>query len=591
MSTDIRLCSKCREIDFESLFYVPLDADESDDVRQRLGRWMSYNSSLLGSMASVVKWMDSCDLCAFVVETACHATWGLGYIRGRSVDGDGTSDVSDTDDDETRNERSSPVLSDETSPDLSASETMGAMAVSRKAARSREYADGVDNIYPELSNDQEDTASQGEGGAETITIHINNQPFELFLRDERPIMCNLSRAEFARLRQACWKGQRVDELSICKLAVNFNYGKKDIDVIDLHVCVDKTAGLPVKGTGREMDDLVDLSRVKGWIETCRSRHGDTCERPSWLGNMESVPGLRMIDVVGKNIVSAPPGCRYLALSYVWGQRLLSTKTAATPGQNLALTALKSNIARLGEEGGLACLALPQTIRDAMELTERLGERYLWVDALCIVQDDIEDVQRQTAVMDSVFSGAVLTIAATAGNDANHGLPGLTPGSRSNMRRKIHLTESLSLLSLANHSQEPAVWGNRGWTFQEQLLSRRILFFENNLVSWKCDVEAWDEETICELEKPEAHFYSFSVGFGGLPRTKNRFWLRQLNRYVRNYTARTLSYGSDILPAFQGVMRRYEATTGERLHWGLAYREVAIGNSLMWFTMLWGAEGF
>lgn len=120
--------------------------------------------------------------------------------------------------------------------------------------------------------------------------------------------------------------------------------------------------------------------------------------------MEPVGGIRVIDVIRKNIVPAPPGCRYLALSYVWGKPLLHQKTTATTRK-----ALKSNVAELSKEGGLACLELPRTIRNAMTLTEELEEQYLWVDALCIVQDDVEDVQRQTAAMDSIYAGASLTI--------------------------------------------------------------------------------------------------------------------------------------------------------------------------------------
>ena len=66
-------------------------------------------------------------------------------------------------------------------------------------------------------------------------------------------------------------------------------------------------------------------------------------------------------------------------------------------------------------------------------------------------------------------------------------------------------------------------------------------------------------------------------------TGHRFSLWKLDSYVNNYTGRTLSYGSDTLPAFQGVMHRYEAMTGERLYWGLSYKIVDMGNSLMWET--------
>lgn len=229
---------------------------------------------------------------------------------------------------------------------------------------------------------------------------------------------------------------------------------------------------------------------------------------------------------------------------------------------------------------MATLDLPQTIQDAITLTERLGERYLWVDALCIVQDDLEDLQRQTAAMDSVFSGATLTIAAAAGDDSNHGLPGLRAGSGRKTRRKIRVTENLSLLSTAEDELRRSSWETRGWTFQERVLSRRMLFFTQSLVSWKCDLDAWSEETILEPEKLEGNFVCLYHTLGPVSATTPRFSVRQLETYINNYTRRTLSYGSDILPAFQGIMHRYEAATGERLHWGLAYRIVDMGSSLI-----------
>ena len=205
-----------------------------------------------------------------------------------------------------------------------------------------------------------------------------------------------------------------------------------------------------------------------------------------------------------------------------------------------------------------------------------------MDALCIVQDDLEDLQRQTAAMDSVFSGAALTIAAAAGDDADYGLPGLRAGSRSNPCAKIRVTDKLSLLSMTEDEPSRSCWGRRGWTFQEQMLSRRMVFFTPTLVSWRCDLDEWNEQTILEPEELESDFVCANYAAGPLSR---RFTLTKLGRYISDYASRALSYGSDILPAFQGVMNRYEAVTGERLHWGLGYRIVDMGNSLMWNLLL------
>jgi predicted metal-dependent phosphotriesterase family hydrolase len=80
-------------------------------------------------------------------------------------------------------------------------------------------------------------------------------------------------------------------------------------------------------------------------------------------------------------------------------------------------------------------AIPQTICDAMELVKLMGEQYLWVDALCIVQDDPIDVGRHIQRMDRVYKAAQFTIINASGVDANAGLEGLELGSRN-----LHFSE-------------------------------------------------------------------------------------------------------------------------------------------------------
>nr|PNR53869.1 hypothetical protein PHYPA_007544 [Physcomitrium patens] len=86
------------------------------------------------------------------------------------------------------------------------------------------------------------------------------------------------------------------------------------------------------------------------------------------------------------------------------------------------------MARLREDGGVSVVT-SKSIVDAISLVEIFGLEYLWVDALCIIQDDDEDRKTQIANMDVVFTCAVLTIVSAAGSDANGGLPGIFPGSR------------------------------------------------------------------------------------------------------------------------------------------------------------------
>ncbi|KAF3067428.1 HET-domain-containing protein [Daldinia childiae] len=74
--------------------------------------------------------------------------------------------------------------------------------------------------------------------------------------------------------------------------------------------------------------------------------------------------------------------------------------------------------------------LPQTIEDSVSVTESLGIKYIWVDSLCIVQDDDEDKAIQIGAMGQIYGFAYFIILAASSSSVHGGLPGLRPGSRS-----------------------------------------------------------------------------------------------------------------------------------------------------------------
>lgn len=118
-----------------------------------------------------------------------------------------------------------------------------------------------------------------------------------------------------------------------------------------------------------------ITSIKSWLSRCDTSapSHESCS----IGAHKNWRGMRFIDVTRKCVVLAPPDADYAVLSYVWGgfpQTLL----------------LQANMADLMTPGGLEHpdRYIPRTIREAMMLCERLGETYLWVDALCIQQDDV-----------------------------------------------------------------------------------------------------------------------------------------------------------------------------------------------------------
>lgn len=151
----------------------------------------------------------------------------------------------------------------------------------------------------------------------------------------------------------------------------------------------------------------------GLYKKCIGSHGEACEERKNLAVkgqrhfgrfpivMPEHTAFRVIDVNRACIVEVPNNCRYVALSYVWGS-----------SEFLHLT--KHNQQKLYRHGDLLRECIPRTIRDATGVMLELEESYLWVDALCIVQDDEHDISAQIKNIHKIFSNAAVTIIAASG---------------------------------------------------------------------------------------------------------------------------------------------------------------------------------
>jgi hypothetical protein len=142
------------------------------------------------------------------------------------------------------------------------------------------------------------------------------------------------------------------------------------------------------------------------------------------------------------------------------------------------------------------LGVPRTVADAISLVGLLEERYLWVDALCIVQDDQSMKHDQINNMASIFANATVTIIAKGEEHANHGLRGLRGISepRSMPQEVFRLGKSYRFVHTPMDIQydKPCIWEKRGWTLQEQLFSRRLLYFSAESVRWNCACSTFSE---------------------------------------------------------------------------------------------------
>lgn len=247
------------------------------------------------------------------------------------------------------------------------------------------------------------------------------------------------------------------------------------------------------------------------------------------------------------LIQAKSEDRYLALSYVWG----NVKAYMT---------LTDSIEHLQVQGCLSHnhdpplpIELPKTIRDAMSLTRDVGERYLWVDSLCIVQDDVVHKQDQLNRMSSIYANAYATIVAAAG-EAQDGLRGIK-GRTEPFKRRAQEEFLKGSRYLSWHIQQHASfiqssrWSRRAWTYQEQIFSRRLIVLSKHEISWECHCAVWIEGLEPIEHKCKNNTQSI---VRGLP-FKRSPALKDYGDFVKGYSDRTLTYDQDVLNAFSGIL--------------------------------------
>jgi hypothetical protein len=228
---------------------------------------------------------------------------------------------------------------------------------------------------------------------------------------------------------------------------------------------------------------------------------------------------------------------------------------------------------LKEKNPLRHADLSQTIRDAMQVSLNLGERYLWVDSLCIVQDDPVDPKRQIDTMDFIYSAAFITLIGAAGDHANSGLPGVSVLPRDSRRQTIKIQD----IQVSNRMPplkdllRRSVWNTRGWTYQERMFSKRCIFFTTCQAYYFCP-----SGRIPEIHDRLPEVYT--EAYDGLWSDKTE-GLKLFTDNVLNYTHRNLTSQADIVRAFEGVMNHILSKGFGTSYHGLP--EERFADALMW----------
>lgn len=297
-------------------------------------------------------------------------------------------------------------------------------------------------------------------------------------------------------------------------------------------------------------DTFDMARVRAWMSFCQERHHHACS----LSNTLPEPSdLKVLDCRTRQIVPAPHGCQYVALSYVWGVESTAESTSG---------ATEATIAHF-----------PKVIEDSLAVTLALGLHYIWVDRICIAQDDSQDKLLQINQMDLVYAKAVITIVAAAGAGPNTGLPGINGVPRVN-QDQIVFGSMLSTLPLGSYTLQRSKWVTRGWTFQERILSTRRIIFTDVQVLFECN-EWHSSEALEILDANETHSFTgldhrfAQTEKGDLPFESPGLEPRDFFSYVSSYSSKSLTHRSDAINAFRGILNAFrDAKTPVNNFWGI-----------------------
>lgn len=326
-------------------------------------------------------------------------------------------------------------------------------------------------------------------------------------------------------------------------------------------------------------EKLDYAVIRSWVTSCDKEHNAQPFRTDILTPQREVQRIYLIDVEDRCLATGTIDSTYVALSYVWGQ----TKSFQTT------RAMEQSMLR---KGSLESVDIPLVVRDAMECVQKLGEKYLWVDSICIVQDDTVSKQKQLEQMDLVYTHAWLTIVSLSAFDADSGLPGLKPRFRAAMQSTLYVDGHRLITRPPDFDDmfRDAKYTSRAWTLQENILSPRCLYVTSHEVYYSCHGTLLTQSHgVVTNSKPDAvravSWFAEALSHtspDGKPAVPTKDWMDYFTTYttlVRQCTSRKLSYPSDVLNAVLGPLTLLSRYLGSFSLAGLPDRY--LDHALLW----------
>jgi hypothetical protein len=318
-----------------------------------------------------------------------------------------------------------------------------------------------------------------------------------------------------------------------------------------------------------------------WIRECTESHVD-CPRRK-VGKLPT----RVVDVQPLNangdsrlLITNELEAEYATLSYCWGSE-----------QPAALTA--ERLPKYVES--IPMSSMPQTIRDAITVIRELGLRYLWIDALCIVQDSKEDKRTEISKMRQIFKHSLLTISAANARSVHQGFLSPRPQPIPSIRVPLRCPDGSSgIMLLYSDGEEPHLRYNesdhpiesRAWTLEEKILSPRVLIYSSTHLRWLCDSSQYSDggaqENFMDYDPAKYRLPIKDRKRQPHPSDNNVSSLSLYNSWqdlVAEYTKRSLTAPEDKLRAIGGLAEEYQRLMNDAYLAGLWKSKLA--TELMW----------
>ncbi|KAL1615833.1 hypothetical protein SLS56_011675 [Neofusicoccum ribis] len=354
----------------------------------------------------------------------------------------------------------------------------------------------------------------------------------------------------------------------------FNLKTRKLDILDPGNClVQEPAFIPRSENAPEGDGYIIFM-----VDNLEEHRNDLKDHAVRLPTRVVDVGPSGSSDIPKLVETKEASGAYVALSHCWGKKQIITTTKET---------LKDR------KVGIQWSDLSKTFQDAISLTRNLGIRYVWIDSLCIIQDDSKDWEIESANMGNIYESAYVTLAATAAPDGSSGFhaPRQPPQSL-NLRGTRHQIfaalqpphDSFTRRRHADPRKMPLL--SRAWVYQERILSKRVVHFGFHELVFECK-----NGYICECGgisryvNPWSHLTSFKTEFadfldGRKPDDPGDYVWASM---IRGYTACALTFDQDRLPALSATATRLRPKMGEYL--------AGLWSSLLPAGLFWTADAF